>query len=287
MEKPPPDLSDIPYGPHPRNSLDFWEVEGESPSPLLVWIHGGGFWCGNKGGIRETLVNGALEAGIAVGSINYRFSQQEPFPGSMLDGARAIQFLRHHAEELNFDPGRLAAGGSSAGGGISLWCGFHKNLADPSSDDLIARQSTRPNCMTCLDTQSSYDPNFIRKIIGDSAAAGKALQMLFRVTPEDFDTPRARKIFAEGSAISHVTAEAPPVLMFYTRRNIPPTPDMDSSYGIHHPRFGEVLKEKLDSLGTECILRTRDDYPDRGDDEMAEIFDREAVEFLKRRFCAS
>ncbi len=284
MEKPLPELSGIPYGPHPRNTLDFWPAEGEPPTPLLMWIHGGGFWCGDKSGIRAELLNGVLAAGISVASINYRFSQQQPFPAPMLDGARAIQFLRFHAEDLNFDPARVAAGGGSAGGGISLWLGFHKDLAKPSGDDLIGRQSTRPNCMACIDTQSSYDPNFIRTIIGDAAAEEKALQMLFRVTPADFDTPRARKIFAEGSAIEHVTAEAPPVLMFYTRRNIPPTPDLDASYGIHHPKFGQVLKEKLESLGIECVLRSRENYPDCPDEQMAEAFGREAVEFLKRQF---
>ena len=284
MEKPTPLPQNVPYGPHPRNTLDFWEIEGNSPVPLLIWIHGGGFWCGDKGGVRATLVNGALGAGIAVASINYRFSQQEPFPAPMLDGARAIQFIRYHAKGMNVDPTRIAAAGSSAGGGISLWCGFHKDLADPSSDDLIARESSRLSCMVGYDTQSSYDPNFIRPLIGDNAAEETALQMLFRVTPENFDTAAARKIFAEGSAIEHVRADSPPVMMFYARRNITPTPEMDSSYGIHHPRFGEVLKEKLDALGIECTVRTRDDYPDEIESPIAEIFDAEAVEFLKRQF---
>lgn len=284
MEKPPLRLSNIPYGPHPRNTLDLWTIEGESPTPLLVWIHGGGFWCGDKGGVRPNLVNSVLGAGIAMASINYRLSQQAPFPASMVDGARAIQFLRHYAKGLNIDPERVAAGGGSAGGGISLWCGFHEDLADPSSDELIARQSTRPNCMVCIDTQSSYDPNFIRTIITGAAGEHGALQMLFRVPVEKTETPEARKIFAEGSAMEHITADAPPVLTFYTRRNIPPTSDMDPDYGIHHPRFGEVLKEKLDSLGVECVLQMRDDYPDASEEEIREIFDREAVAFMKRQF---
>ncbi|MCH8296127.1 hypothetical protein IH992_34040, partial [Candidatus Poribacteria bacterium] len=31
---------------------------------------------------------------------------------------------------------------------------------------------------------------------------------------------------------------------------------------IHHPKFGFVLKEKLDKLGVECVLMLREDYPE-------------------------
>ncbi len=284
MDKPAPTYADIPYGPHPRNTLDIWLSQSNEPAPMLVWIHGGGFYLGNKNGVRPTLVNAALDAGMAVASINYRFSQQAPFPAPMLDGGRALQFLRSRAEEFNIDPSRIAAGGSSAGGGISLWLGFHEDLADPTSEDLVARESTRPNCLLCYDAQSSYDPNYICEIIGPNAGNENCLQMLFRARPEDFANPDKQKMFTEASAITHATADAPPVFACYARRNIPPTPELDSSYGIHHPRFGEVLKDKLDSLGVECVLRIRDEYPDATDEQMAPIFDGEAIEFAVRQF---
>jgi len=289
MEKPIPDVRDMPYGPHPRNVLDFWRADSRQPSPLWVWIHGGGFYSGDKSGVSAELVAAALSAGISVASINYRLSQQAPFPAPMHDGARAVQFLRFRGRHgWNVDPGRIAAGGGSAGGGISLWLGFHEDLADANSDDPIARESSRPNCMACTATQSSYDPNFIRSIIPGPAAGHEAMQLLFRVKPADNASARARKIFAAGSPITHVTADARPVFLFYPQPNLPLTSELNAGEGIHHPRFGEVLKDKLDSLGVECVLRCREDFPDCPvgcpDEAVHKTFAREAVEFLKRQF---
>jgi len=37
-------------------------------------------------------------------------------------------------------------------------------------------------------------------------------------------------------------------------------PPENTSSGIHHPRFGYFLKEKMDKLGIESIVRVKDDY---------------------------
>ena len=79
-------------------------------------------------------------------SINYRYSTQAPYPAPFHDSARALQFLRLHAKKYNLNPKAVAATGGSAGGDISLWLGFHADLADPKSDDPVNRQSTRIAC---------------------------------------------------------------------------------------------------------------------------------------------
>jgi len=284
MENPNPTVSDLPYGPHARNELDFWQTPGEKPAPLFVWIHGGGFCQGGKGGAPADLVCGCLEAGISAASINYRLSQQAPFPACMLDGARAIQFLRRHAGSWGVDPQRISAGGGSAGAGISLWVAFHADLADAESDDPIARQSTRLTSVVTVNGQTSYDPNYIRSIIGGDAWKTDALQMLFRARPEEYDAPELRSRFRDGSPIHFATPDAPPVIQFYSWASTPADQDMPMGQGIHHPRFGEVLKEKLDSFGIECILRTRDDFPDFQEDAFWTSFAPEAVRFLSRHF---
>jgi acetyl esterase/lipase len=285
VERPVPDATDIPYGPHPRNVLDLWKADSTEPTPLWVWIHGGGFMGGDKRFVPPAVLTDALAAGISVAAINYRLSQQAPFPAPMHDAARAIQFLRFRGRHgWNLDPARLAAGGGSAGGGISLWLGFHDDLAEPNGDDLVATESTRPTCMACTATQSSYDPNFIRTIIPGPAYQHEALQLLFRVTPADFQTPRARERFAAGSALPHARAGAPPVFLFYPSPNLPLTDALTAEQGIHHPKFGEVLKEKLDALGVECVLRFREDLGDCPDAEVPAAFAREAVQFLRRQF---
>src|SRR6187551_3852622 len=47
----PPTHANVQYGPHERNVLDFWKAESEQPTPVLVFIHGGGFVAGDKRGV--------------------------------------------------------------------------------------------------------------------------------------------------------------------------------------------------------------------------------------------
>ena len=116
--KPRPDFGNIRYGPHERNVLDLWMAKPHSrtdvPTPVVIFFHGGGFKSGDKSSVPSGLLARCLEAGISVASANYRLSQMAAFPAPMLDGARAIQYLRSHAQELEIDPERIAASGSSA-----------------------------------------------------------------------------------------------------------------------------------------------------------------------------
>jgi len=284
-EKPVPDLHDVRYGPHERNVLDLWRAKSDSPTPLVVFIHGGGFRSGDKSDIPASLLKYCLEAGISVASTNYRLSQQAPFPAPMLDSARAIQYLRSHASEWNLDPKRIAASGGSAGAGISLWLGFHDDLGNPTSDDPVERQSSRLTCMGVLGAQSSYDPRFIKTLIGGRAHEHPALAQLYGLKPDELDSPRAHKLYEEASPINFVSAGDPPAFLFYTDPNVPLPDDAKPGDGIHHPRFGVALKEKLDPLKIECVLRHLDDYRARPNANDAMF--REMVEFFRKHFAAT
>src|SRR5688500_20094348 len=101
--KPPPDLANEKYGPHPRNVLDLWKAKSDKPTPLVVFIHGGGFRAGDKSQLDADLLAKLLDAGISVAAINYRLSQHAPFPAPMLDGGRAVQFARSKAKEWSIE----------------------------------------------------------------------------------------------------------------------------------------------------------------------------------------
>ncbi len=237
---------------------------------------------GDKSALPQELLAACLESGIAVAAVNYRLSGTDLYPAAMLDCVRAIQFLRHSGEEFGIDPGRLAAGGGSAGGGISFWIGFRPDMADGGSDDPVARESTRLRCIGSWQTQCSYDPNFIRTIISGPAYKHEALQRFFGVAPAEFESPGARKMFEEASAINYVSEDVPPVFLWYMTPDSPMTPDLPADQGIHHPIFGRILKEKLDEVGVECIFRTREELPDCAEDEVRAQFFRELVAFVKR-----
>jgi len=282
--RPAADLADVSYGPHERNRLDLYQAKSGVPTPLVVHIHGGGFRGGDKSGARPSILNLCLDAGVSVAAINYRLSQHAPFPAAMLDSARALQFLRAHAEEWNLDPARVAATGGSAGGGISLWLGFHEDLADPASDDCVARQSTRLTCMGVVNTQSSYSLSFIKRHIGRGAELHPALLSFFAIEPEEVDTPRARKMFDEASPIDFVSAGDPPVFMWYSQPNGPVTDEATLGQAIHHPTFGNLLKARLDKLGIECIVRYGDEYEGSNKDDKMANMDPDLVAFFLRQF---
>src|SRR4051812_9426682 len=44
----PPTIADVKYGPHKKNVLHFWKAESTKPTPLLFFIHGGGWTGGNR-----------------------------------------------------------------------------------------------------------------------------------------------------------------------------------------------------------------------------------------------
>src|SRR6185437_8713754 len=70
----PPTFSNVPYGDHERQVLDFFKADTREPAPLVVHIHGGGWVGGDKVGVAD--LKTLLDSGISVASINYRFTTQ-------------------------------------------------------------------------------------------------------------------------------------------------------------------------------------------------------------------
>jgi acetyl esterase len=260
--KPAPDLANHSYGPHQRNVLDLWKAKSDRSTPLVVFIHGGGFRAGSKDGISPALLRGLLDAGISVMTINYRLSPEVHFPAHYLDCARAIQYARLHAKEWNLDPKRVGATGGSAGAGTSLWIGFHDDLADAKSSDPVLRQSTRLSCMAVNGAQSSYDPRDIKAWVGEAAAKHPALlgtEGFYGVREAEADTPKAHQLYRDAAAINFLTRDDPPVIAFYAEPRGPLPPDAKPGTGIHHINFGFKLKERMDALKIECTIRHRDE----------------------------
>jgi acetyl esterase/lipase len=186
----------------------------------------------------------------------------------MLDSARAVQFLRSKAKDWNIDPARFAATGGSAGAGISLWLGFHDDLAKPASADAVERQSTRLTAMGVLGAQSSYDPRVIAEIISPVAAAHPALPPFFGVESIGDRSPRAIKQYEDSAAINHLTADDAPAFLFYSEADGPIAAGAKPGTGIHHPAFGRLLKAAMDKLGIECEVHHRDEYQGDGQRQM-------------------
>ena len=258
---PPPDVANVSYGPHERNVFDLWKAKSHKPTPLVIHIHGGGFTQGDKSTVGRMILEGCLKNGISVASINYRYSTQAPYPAPMADSARAVQFLRLHAAEYNLNPKAFAATGGSAGAGISLWIGFHDDMADPTGQDPVLRQSTRLSSIYATAAQTTYDPRTIAMLIGEETARINALRLLFDVKPgvDPWKATDRFRAYEEGSSITYLSPGDPPVFLFYPQSNTPLPPET-TNIGIHHPKFGAFLKERMDKLGIECTVKVKEDY---------------------------
>ena len=273
----PPTHPDAQYGPFSRNVMDVWLAKSDNPTPVVVSIHGGGFSGGNKA-VSPDLLEECLKSGISVVASTYRLSGEAIAPAQFLDSARAIQFIRSKAKEWNLAPSRIAATGGSAGAGISLWLGFHDDLADPNSEDPVLRQSTRVTCMAVFNAQTSYDPRFIRELFpGTDTYKVGALATLFRMDPDKLDQlPKEKyRLFEECSPLAHLTKDDAPALLVYS--GTLETPIRDQGVGIHHPRFGKALREKMDALGVECQVHTG---IQKGGPDHTKL----TVDFVKRQF---
>src|SRR5262245_19887460 len=267
-----PDMANVSYGPHERNVMDVWKAKSDQPTPLLVFSHGGGFRGGSKEALQPYLLNGCLANGISVVAINYRLSPEFHFPAHYMDSARAIQFARSKAKEWNLDPKRIAASGGSAGAGTSLWLGLHDDMAYPNNSDPLLRESTRLSCTVVFGAQSSYDPRLIKKLVGGRAHEHVALPGFYGLKPEEFETEKAYKLYEASSAINYLTRDDPPVYAFYNEaRKLPENPQ--PGQGIHSINFGTYMKERMDPLGIECVVRHQDERVDLA---------KETMEFLRK-----
>jgi acetyl esterase/lipase len=226
----------------------------------VIFFHGGGFVAGDKSKAPGAMITGCLERGMAFASANYRFVRTDPFPAPMQDGARVLQFLRHNAAEWNLDPDRVAVFGGSAGAGMSMWLAYHDDLADPGSPDPVLQQSSRVTCAAALGGQSSYDPRVIREWIGGRAHEHPSLLPFYGMTtPEQAEEARFQALFEEASAITHLSADDPPVYAFYSEPAGRLPDNARPGQGIHHPAFGLRLREAAQPLGLTVVYRHRTD----------------------------
>jgi len=253
----PPTYADVAYGPHDRNVLDCWLADSAGPAPLAIYIHGGGFRSGNKASIvgRERsrkMVQALLDAGISVAAIHYRLVTQAPLPAAHHDGRRALQFLRSKAAEWNIDRSRIGAWGGSAGAQICTYLAFHDEMADPGNSDPVARESTRLACVVTSGGQTTMDRSWWLRWVPGYDEPHRDFYQDFGVTTEADYLDAVQDV----SALSLVSADDPPIFMSYGMAPDDPVPEERAQgWKVHHVVFGVKLKEKMDALGVEAVLR--------------------------------
>lgn len=114
----PPSAVDCAYGPHERHQLDLYGG-GDGARPVILFVHGGGFWMGDKGDAdrwaNAAVGRWAAERGWLGAVMNYRLAPDSQWPAGGEDVAAAVDWLRGNVAAHGGDPDRIVLLGTSAG----------------------------------------------------------------------------------------------------------------------------------------------------------------------------
>ncbi|KAF2135204.1 uncharacterized protein K452DRAFT_281860 [Aplosporella prunicola CBS 121167] len=107
-------------------------------SPLVVYLHGGGFCLGGLENEDLTCRTFAKNLGCTVLNIAYRLALEHPFPAGINDAWRSVKWAAANASELGANPSQgFVVGGTSAGGNMAAVIGTlarDSKLSPPLTD---------------------------------------------------------------------------------------------------------------------------------------------------------
>ncbi|VTS00711.1 alpha/beta hydrolase [Tuwongella immobilis] len=138
--------------------------------------------------------------GVTAFVLVYRHAPKYAEPTPKLDVQRAIRWVRSHAKEYSVTESRVGVWGFSAGGHLASTAATHFDAGDPKADDLIDRQSSRPDFAILAYPVISME---------DGQTHGGSKRNLLGMKP----TPEKIK---EYNNHQRVTANTPPTFLFHT-----------------------------------------------------------------------
>ena len=106
-------------GPAGDIPIRVYTPKGDSPLPVLVFFHGGGWVIcdlDTHDSVCRALTNAA---GCIVVSVDYRLAPEHKFPAAADDAFAATEWVVEHAVKIAGDPSRVAVAGDSAGGNLA------------------------------------------------------------------------------------------------------------------------------------------------------------------------
>ncbi len=185
----------LPFADHPKviglaEMMNFPGVLAADPAVLAkLAAFQGRHIDGHAPLLRGMGLNGYLAAGIRTLAIAYRLAPEHPFPAALEDARRAFAFLRG----LGIPAGKIAVGGDSAGGGLTLallQALIAEGEALPACAWLISPWTDLTLGGETLATKDAADPLIHRGYLEELAAA---------YLPVGFDArdPRVSPLFAD------------------------------------------------------------------------------------------
>ncbi|QBR90783.1 alpha/beta hydrolase [Microbacterium wangchenii] len=116
-------FKDLPYGAGGRGQrLDLYALRApaQRPSPVVLYLHGGGYFGGDKRWESLALMYRLALSGWVVVSANYQLRPRVGYPEHVIDVKRAIAWVHRNSDRYGLDPSSLVVCGSSAGAHLAL-----------------------------------------------------------------------------------------------------------------------------------------------------------------------
>jgi acetyl esterase/lipase len=114
-------LRDQTYAPGLR--CDLFVPKGQGPFPVVLMVHGGGWYKGEPADM-DDLARRFAEEGYAVVNAGYRFAPAHVFPAQLGDLTSALIWIRDQAGARRWDARRLSLFGYSAGAHLALMLAY-------------------------------------------------------------------------------------------------------------------------------------------------------------------
>ncbi len=201
-----------------ESKLDVYQNRtATTPSPTLVWIHGGNWIGGSKDASLLTLLP-FFQMGWNVVNVDYRLLQQAPAPAAAEDCHCALRWVYEHAKEFNIDATRVVVSGNSAGGHLSLLAAMA-----PLSAGLDTKCPGPADLKVAAVINWYGFPNLLDVLIGGTANTAVNNWIGARADRQD--------LALQLSPSSYVRASSPPVLTIHGNQD--PTSPYEYAAAFH------------------------------------------------------
>ncbi|HET7147196.1 MAG TPA: alpha/beta hydrolase [Candidatus Nitrosopolaris sp.] len=92
----------------------------QKPSPVLIFVHGGGWTVGSVDIYDDSIRRLANSSGLMVAAMDYRLAPEHPFPTGLNDVISTAKWIANNGTRLGIDTNKMALGGDSAGANLAL-----------------------------------------------------------------------------------------------------------------------------------------------------------------------